>query len=468
MSKDMKKYIKYINRVNRRGFLVGTGTVLGLPFLESLFFSRHIKAQGAVNPRVILGFIDNNFRMDLDRKNGMEQRLEDVFNPVKTKTNIYYKARCNIYKRSAAGLHPPSNRVWSVGHNNSEGRKSFDLMALTKTGRGRVTESMQISAVRTASYWRATYDGSSYDGVEPVDNLSAAFKKLFPSQNNNNMLRANTPEDLKKLLQKSSLDYVMESLNDIKRKISSADKQTVDRYLTNVREIEVQVNKQGPEPEERSVSCPVVNNPNGNYNLKQRLEIIANMTVAAFCGDATRCMSIASHDNWGRSETINYPDFLNISKRMKRDMNYHELSHGLAKGTDKEKIDAFFAIDQMRLGTFVKIATELDKFKEANNLSILDNSIIRVGDGFSTTGTGKDGGGRGGHEQDFNTTVSIGSFGGKIKTGLQLDNKGQLQSNINDRLLRAMGVDLTSFGKASGDKFGDSDGKGISLDDVKA
>ena len=413
--------------------------------------------------------LDNNFRIDNDRPLGMENRLKAIFDEdeaIKSRTNFYHNAYSDVKKIDGPGVHPSDNRMWAVGDNYAAGKKSFDLLALEQTGSGSATRSIALSTGRSLeNYWGSSYSGNSNNPSGSITNLSEAFDILIGTSRGTPTGatgQVQTTTDLKTMLQQSTLDSYIDDLKTIQRKISSTDKNVLDEYLTRVREVEQKVNGKAPASAlVNSGTCPSLSKPEeGNhFNYQQRLDIYSDIIIAAFCAYRTRCISIAIHDNWNKTgHKVDYKAALpNIPNSMKNNFTYHELSHGIAGGNAQEKKDAFFEVDKMRLGFFVKIAKALSRMNDSNGLSILDNSMIRFGAAYSTRGTGGDGGG-GGHESGHNTTLSIGGFGGKVKTGQILDNKGAHLSNINLSLLKAMGVNINSFGL--------SDGKGISANDV--
>jgi hypothetical protein len=113
--------------------------------------------------------------------------------------------------------------------------------------------------------------------------------------------------------------------------------------------------------------------------------------------------------------------------------NYHGSQHGSQ--------DEFATISWWNVGKVADLARKLDAIKEANGLSILDNSVILFGGCMH----GAD------HSCDRLPTALIGGGGGKLKTDQHLVLGTTPLRNLHYTLMTdVFGLDVTDFGNNPG------------------
>ncbi len=459
---SLKKYLKHQKEFNRRSFIIGSGAIIGLPFLESLFFSRHVKAQNTNAPlRVLFGLIDNGLFRDNSTNNFIHKDVMSLLEQdgIKDKLNIFYNLK-NNYK-VVNGHHPSSGTCYATGIENRNqipnSVYSFDQHALEVTGTSYgpysyefLTDSKVISAFRT-SYARGRLVGAQSNPI-------TAYEKVLPANSNNTNIT--NKSDLLKELKKGTLHYFSDDIKRIQSKLSPSDKHVLDSHLTRINSLDRSLS--AINQDDIKNTCKNYAKPaSKNISYQKRREYFSEIIIAAFTCDSTRSLSIALND--GRNDpqySVILPEFNKLfdlikdkthrnPKTGKGDGSYakashHSLTHfgnvaSVAKIPEKDVIESTRLIDNYNIKFFTDIAKELDKIQDSNGKTILDNSFISFGGGL---GSAKK------HEGDKVPNFSFGSAGGRIKTKQRLNMRGKKLSSLQKALLQAMGCSLTAYGNS--------------------
>lgn len=228
---------------------------------------------------------------------------------------------------------------------------------------------------------------------------------------------------------KSVLDQVLSELNSLKSTMSGNDKNTLDRHLTDVRELEKQVTtKANPNP---SGSCQAPTLPQGKQirGLKDYQDIgkmhMDLLAVALICNQTpVACLQ------WSRSVSENEYHWLGINKQ------HHKLTHNNV-GQSKEKDEQdLVKIYHWYAQMFAYLVGKLDAAKEGSG-TVLDNTALLWGSEF---GDGRP------HSFADLPFVLAGSAGGYFRPGRYLKYKGVSHNRLLVSLCHAMGDTRTTFG----------------------
>lgn len=245
---------------------------------------------------------------------------------------------------------------------------------------------------------------------------------------------------------KSILDYVMDSITSVQRKLGTADKARLDSYLQNVRDLEIKLNAT------LSVNCPLTPTASPAYNGTSRdwittMNLMIDVIALATASGAMPIASLmtdneANNDPYAARVDYN-SNFIGLSGKK---VAYHsategthfDIAHMEADGSNTQAVEEHIAYSQMNIVFVQRLMQKLAAMPvEPNGMTPLDNTLILAGSCHSDSG----------HHNTHNLPVLL--AGGK-KYGL---NQGQhiafpMFSDIGDlyyTIAKAMGVAGSSF-----------------------
>ncbi len=229
---------------------------------------------------------------------------------------------------------------------------------------------------------------------------------------------------------KSVLDAVLSDASDLRRQISTTDRQKLDEYLDSVRDVEERIANVGKRGELQGWR-PTLDKPNMPrpsdgipQNIADHMRLMCDILVLGFQTDTTRITTLKLNND---HSSLRFPH-LGVDY-----MIHHLLSH--SDTADWLKVNQFF-VEQLAY-----IARKLDAIQEGDRTA-LDNSMILFCSSMLT----------GSHDATQLPVVLLGKGGGKIQTGRVLDYRGQpdrqmcrLYLSIMDK----MNVRTARFGDAT-------------------
>ena len=264
--------------------------------------------------------------------------------------------------------------------------------------------------------------------MPPETNPRLAFERLFGAgargQRQANLQR-------RRLEQRSVLDFALEDARSMQRRLGAEDSKKLDQYLGGVREIEKRIEKA-----ERfdGVSEPDVETPLGvPTEYTEYVQLMFDMLVLAFQTDSTRVATMMlAHDGSNRSF-----DHIGISE------GHHDLSHHQNRPEWVEKVAD---IDMWYVRQFAKFLEKLQATKDADNKSLLHNSMIVYGSGNAD-------GNR--HTHSNLPLVLAGGGGGSLTTGRYVKHGSKPLTNLYLTMADRLGLrDVERFGDSAG-RLGD-------------
>jgi hypothetical protein len=200
---------------------------------------------------------------------------------------------------------------------------------------------------------------------------------------------------------RSVLDAVQEDAQDLRRNISSSDKQKLDEYLNSVREVELRIERAGqkgelqgwrPTLEKPNISRPADGIP---QDIGEHMRLMCDILVLAFQTDTTRICTLKLNND---HSSLRFPN-LGVDY-----MIHHLLSH--SDTPDWLKVNQFF-MEQVAY-----VARKLDSIQEGERTA-LDNTMLVF---LSSMLTGN-------HDATQLPVLLLGGGGGRIKGGQVLDYK---------------------------------------------
>jgi hypothetical protein len=200
---------------------------------------------------------------------------------------------------------------------------------------------------------------------------------------------------------RSVLDAVLEDAQDLRRNISSADKQKLDEYLNSVREVELRIERAGQKGESQgwrpTLEKPNIARPADGIpqDIREHMRLMCDILVLAFQTDTTRICTLKLNND---HSSLRFPH-LGVDY-----MIHHLLSH--SDTADWLKVNQFF------LEQVAYVAHKLDSIQEGERTA-LDNTMLLF---LSSMLTGN-------HDATQLPVVLLGGGGGRIKGGQVIDYK---------------------------------------------
>ncbi len=260
--------------------------------------------------------------------------------------------------------------------------------------------------------------------VAPEPNPRLVFERLFGGGSHGE--RAKSLE-LRRAQQRSILDFVLEDTKALQKRLTHRDRDKVDQYLTNLRDIEQRINRAEKFP---STPDPQQSTPGGiPGTYEEHIAIMFDMMVLAFQTDSTRVATflLANEGSNRAFPEIEIPE------------GHHYLTHHQNK---QDMINKVAEIDAFYLAQFGKFLAKLEATKDSDGQSILHNSMIIYGSGNSD-------GNR--HTHVNLPLIMAGSGGGTITPGRFAKYGGVPMSNLLLSMADRMGVSgLERLGDSTG------------------
>jgi hypothetical protein len=280
---------------------------------------------------------------------------------------------------------------------------------------------------------RDSYSFRSGDAVNPPE-ISAVelYTKIFGPDFQDPNSPSFTP-DPRLMVRKSVLSGVTEERKAFEQGLGAADKARLDQYYTSVRELENRLELQLQKPP-AAPDCTV---PSGKP--KETVAGLDIELVAARHRAMTDLLAMALVCNQTKVFNMVYSDSASSLARKGVDKTHHVVTH-------EEPIDPELGY-QRTASTFVGEAMKewgyfvekLAGTKEGAG-SLLDNTLVYAHTDCQVAKV---------HSIDGIPMMTAGRAGGKVKSGLHIDGKGQAGTRLGFTLQRLYGLPAASWGTQS-------------------
>lgn len=440
--------------MGRRHFLRGIGAAVGLPALESM---SPLLAAGAGAGQTAKGaplrmaylYIPNGVNLEHWRPSGTGKNyqlgrsmksLEGLKGDMQIFTGFSHQhAKAG---KDGAGDHARSNATFLTGQRAkktsgsdiSVGVSVDQIAAQTMRDQTRLASlELTCDGVRKSGRCDSGYScayqfnlswRSANQPNTPEANPRLVFERLFGAGSAKDRAKSLAQRRAK---QKSILDFISDDAKAMHKRLGRNDQQKLDEYLTGVREIErqVQKNESFATPLDPGVTAP--KGKPGNY--KEHMRLLMDMMVLAFQTDSTRISTfLLAHDGSNRS----FKD-IGVSE------GHHSLSHHRKR---KDKLEKIQKIDQFYVEQLAYFLDRMKKTEDVDGNSLLHNSMVVYGSGISD-------GDR--HSHDDLPVILAGNAGGAFQPGRHVDLGEKVPlSNLYVRMLNEFGVNTRSFGDSTG------------------
>jgi hypothetical protein len=451
--------------ISRRTALRGLGATVALPFLDAMIPARAVyaKTQAARTAgRTRLVCIEQVHGAAGCSEYGLAQNL---WNPAAT------GRRFDISKSSLSALEPFRNQLTIVSNTDArmaeaqsppevggdhfrssavmythahpkltEGSDvrvgiSMDQLYVQKFGQDTPIPSLQLSiepvdqsggcAYGYACVYTDTISWAAPDEPLPmVRDPRMVFELLFGS--------GGTPEQRaqRRATDRSILDMLTSQMADLRRSLGPADRQRLDQYATNIREIESRIAR----IEERNRSGELRELPEAPAGVpdsfEEHVKLMFDLQVLAFQSDSTRVFSFKmGRDGSGR-----------VYQGSGVERGFHDASH---HGTAEERIRQFSEINKYHVSMLPHFLQQLKDTMDGE-ASLLDKTLVIYGSPMANGNT---------HNHRNCPLIMLGHAGGLLDGGVHVKApSGTPMANVFLTLLHGLGLsDLESFGDSTGE-----------------
>jgi len=433
-------------KLSRRTMLRGLGVSIALPWMESLTAAGEPAVAGAAAAapplRLAVLFAGNGFHSKewWAEGSGSEMKLGKVLEPVAEfrEKMLLVKGLYNEQARKG-NIHSSQTGNLLSGAPLASGGEirsgtSFDQHLAQTYGRGTKVPSLVLGCEKSNPSVHKNYSmlysshisWSSPSTPTPLEIYPAlAFDRLFKDEAHAGDV--------------SVLDAVLETADDLRRRISLADRRKLDEYLDSVRDVEARIEAAGKKGELQgwrpALEKPDIPRPADGIpqDIAEHMRLMCDILVLAFQTDTTRIVTLKLNNDHSALRFPNLPRTDNPSQGIDY-MIHHLLSH--SDGADWLVVNRFF-MEQM-----AHVARRLDAIQEGERTA-LDNSIVMM---CSSMMAGAK------HDNDQLPMVMLGRAGGTIETGRVLDYSGnpdRQMCRLYLSLMDKMGVREKTFGDAT-------------------
>jgi hypothetical protein len=262
---------------------------------------------------------------------------------------------------------------------------------------------------------------SPTDPMPMIRDPRAVFDQLFGVGTTPEARRARRADD------RSLLDWVTESVNDLKRRVGPADRARLSDYLDDVREIErriARVEASNTSGEPRELPGAPIGVPD---SFEEHVRLMFDLQAVAFAADVTRVFSFklsrdVSNRVWPASGSTTA---------------FHTASHHLER---EARIADFQKINTYHVGMLPYFLEKLKQTKDAEG-TLLDHSLIIYGSAMGNSNL---------HNHKRCPLILIGHAGGALGGGLHLKAPdGTPMADAMLSVLHALGVETDAFGDSA-------------------
>ncbi len=433
----------------RRTVLRGMGSLVALPLLGAMVPALTATGRTAASPISRLGFFYAPNGMFLPNfhptgNGGRDYKITRILSPLKDyrEQMIVVSGLSNnglVSPNEGGGVHTRAHGGWLSGvlPKRTEGAdieagKTVDQFAADVLGKDTSLRSLELTTESNFTVgncengYSCTYQNSTswrspttplYHERDP----RVVFQRLFGDGGSVEARLAQMQTD------RSILDSVTDSINQLERKLGPSDRVMMEEYLDAVREIErriqrtVQNNASGP--------LPTAQQPAGLPDTyEEHVDTLFEMLVLAYQADITRvsCFQMARELSGRAYPNIGVPE------------GHHTVSH---HQLNPHNIEQYTKINIHQVSLFSKLIERMHNTPDGDG-SLLDHSIMMYGTGM----------GDGDHHTPYNLPVIlVGGGSGKMKGGRHI--KYAMHTpfmNLGLTLLDKVGVQVDSISDSTG------------------
>jgi len=429
----------------RRTFLRGMGVTLALPLLDSMVPARTLLAQTAAQPLARLGFvyvphgaIMANWTPDTV---GPGFEFKTILKPLE-EYRSYLNVVTGLGHRAAdtTAVHSLSPTTWLSGvrPKATQGVDAFAGITADQVAAQAIGQNSPLPSLELATEDHSGLIGScdrDYGCIYmntlswrtpttplPMEiNPRKVFERMFGSGGSATERLARLEED------RSILDVLRNEASSLQAQLGNSDRQTLDQYLDNVREIERRIQRAETSQGDEDLTLP--QRPSGvPFDYQEHIKIMYDLLALAYQANITRVASfMVSREVSNRT----YPQ-VGVTD------GHHAISHHQNRPENMEK--------NVRIQTFNVNGFKyfLDRLKNTpdGDGSLLDHSLILYGSNMSNSNA---------HDHFPLPNVVVGGAAGRMKGGRHLKYEDHTpMANLLVTMLDRVGVKENKLGDSTG------------------
>jgi hypothetical protein len=423
--------MRYITQkhLSRRTVLRGAGVALALPFLESMIPAgiRRASAAGAPRPRLACVYIPHGCVMDrwAPSAAGADFELPPILQslePFRDRLNVVSGLRLTaayVGDSSAAANHSRSSQCWitCAPENTGSSPTSADQVAARHVGQETPLPSLELALESGASISYLT----PQTPLPMETNPRVVFERLL-GDGSTKEERAARQRQLSSLL-----DSVTGQVASLKRDLPASDRERMDRYLADVRELERRL---ALAADSAQTDVEVPDKPDGiPADFEEHAMLMFDLLALAWATDLTRIstMMIARE----------------LSNRLYPKSGVNEGFHNASHHSEiAGNIDRLAKLNEYHTRTTIayflhKLATTPD-----GDGSLLDHSLVVYGSGMANPNQ---------HDHDPLPMLLAGGGAGRLQGGRHIRVPDDTPAaNLWVTVLNKLDVPIESFGDSTG------------------
>jgi hypothetical protein len=438
--------MNYLRRIHlsRRTLLRGGGTALALPLLESMFPAATAWSQTAAAPKTRLSCIYIPHGAVMDRwtptVDGAGFEFPQILKPLEP-----FRDRVNVISdfslphaygtdASAGANHTRSSAVWLAGAEPGSGGRArlgitVDQAAAAQIGQETPLPSLELCiedgglscGTGLSCAYRNTISWQGPESPLPMENNpQLVFERLFGD--------GATAEEraARRDHARSMLDALTGEVATLKRSLPATDRQRLDRYLEDVREVERRITLAGEMvPEDLDLPPAPAGIPD---NFDEHVKLMFDLLTLAWQTDITRVSTMLL------AKEVSNATFPESGIRDP----FHNLSH---HSNIPDNIERLAQLNTYHTGIFAYFLDKLAATPDGDG-SLLDHSLVLYGSGMSNSNQ---------HDHDPLPIILAGGASGRLQGGRHLRSptyKATL-SNLLVAMLDKLDVRQESFGDST-------------------
>jgi hypothetical protein len=430
--------------LSRRTLLRAAGTAIALPLLESMIPAGRLRATEASKPRARLGCIYVPHGAVMSRWTptsvGAGFEFPQILQPLEP-----FRERVNVISgltlplaygqdASAGANHTRSSAVYLSGASPGVGSEAelgitADQVAAKHIGQDAPLPSLELSiedgsltcGTGLSCAYRNTISWQAAKSPLPMENNpQVVFERLFGDGATEQERTARRTEA------RSLLDSVSAELTSLQRTLPASDRSRLDRYMTDLREVERRI-ALAAQQVPAGVKLPPV--PSGiPEDFETHIKLMFDLQVLAWQADITRVATLMFAKEVSNAvypaSGINEP--------------FHNLSH---HSNIPQNIAKLAQLQQYHVRTFAALLQKLRDTPDGEG-TLLDHSLVLYGSGMSNSNQ---------HDHKPLPIVLAGAACGKLHGGRHIQVAPETPlSNLLLAMLHKLDVPATSFGDSTG------------------
>ena len=417
-----------MSKLNRRNFLIGTGTTIALPYLASMQ-TGFSKEKETLHKMVFLTFgwgCTKETWFASPKDTGEKYKLPEGLSPLAKHKKDFTIVQNTHHQFSTEGhwgstFYLTGANRYAVPGKSFSNTISVDQVAAEKWGEHNRFSSLQFDCEKAADSGHGPGLSLSWNKFgKPLPGLNNPFyvyQKLFGNEKM-------SVEEKRALIRKkgSSLDAVLMDAKRVQRKINSEDKDKLNEYFQSVREIELQLAKEEAWMGKPKPKAPM-KEPKEGLEGYDEIKIMYDLMIAALQTNSTRVI------------TYRQP-VSTLLKSFGATITSHNMSHYSPKG-DRFPVSKERDLKQSELLSY--FFDRLKSTKDINGQSLFETTTVGYGSNIKH-----------GHTLNNCPAIVAGNTK-KLKHGSHLYMpKGTPLCNLWLTLLKASDIEQESFGDSNG------------------